>query len=78
MIAFLDMNREDGLVNCSTSDDTFGENSGNSDILNVCYTFKINLKDLNEKKIKFFLLIKINNFRLQSVLEIVQVLGLLV
>lgn len=40
-----DMNREDGLVNCSTSDDTFGENSGNSDILNVCYTFKINFKN---------------------------------
>ena len=38
-----DENREDGLVNCSTSDGTFGENNGNGEILNVCYTFKINL-----------------------------------
>ena len=37
-----DENREDGLVNCSTSDGTFGENNGNGDILNVFYTFKIN------------------------------------
>ena len=37
-----DVNREDGLVNCSTSDGTFGDNSGNGDILNVSYTFKIN------------------------------------
>ena len=36
-----DVNRKDGLVNCSTSDGTFGENSGNSDILNVCYNFKV-------------------------------------
>ena len=36
------VNREDGSVNCSTSGGTFGEDSGNGDILNVCYTFKIN------------------------------------
>ena len=35
-----DVNREDGLVNCSTSDGTFGENNGNGDILNVCHTLK--------------------------------------
>ena len=35
-----DVNR-DGLVNCSTSDGTFGENSGNVDILNVSYNFEI-------------------------------------
>ena len=34
-----DVNREDGLVNCSTSDVTCGENNGNGDILNVCYNF---------------------------------------
>ena len=34
-----DVNREDGLVNCSTNDGTFGEKSGNGDILNVCYIF---------------------------------------
>ena len=37
-----DENREDGLVNSSTNDGTFGENNGNGDILNVCYTFRIN------------------------------------
>ena len=36
-----DENREDGLVNSSTNDGTFGENNGNGDILNVCYTFRI-------------------------------------
>ena len=37
-----DENREDGLVNSSTNDGTFGENNGNGDILKVCYTFRIN------------------------------------
>ena len=35
-----DVNREDGLVNCSTLDGTFGENSGNGDRLNVSYNLK--------------------------------------
>ena len=50
-----DVNREDGLVNCSTSDGTFGENSGNGDILNVSYNFEINFF-LNEKKIKIYVI----------------------
>ena len=37
-----DVNGEDGLVNCSTSDGAFGENSANGDILNVSYNFEIN------------------------------------
>ena len=34
-----DVNREDGLINCSTNDDTFGENTDNVDILNASYNF---------------------------------------
>ena len=34
-----DVNREDGLINYSTNDDTFGENTDNVDILNVSYNF---------------------------------------